>query len=475
MLNVDPAVQELAPTNQLSLADALLYYLDHPVEWVEDIIGITLDEWQKNVLNAIAREHFVTVRSGHGVGKSCMSACAILWFLCTHPFSKVVCTAPTKEQLFDVLWAECYRWIRESKKLAQLVEWRTDKIVMRSNPEEWFAIARTAEIKKLGKTGLAVAEGLQGRHAESLLYVLDEASGIDEAIMHTIDGALTSEESFVLMIGNPTRTSGTFFDAFNKKRSMWKCFKVSCEDSPRVAKSWIARMLAKYGSRDNPLFRIKVLGEFPLAQSDAVFGLQAVEAAVANDLTPAPFERYEIGVDVARYGNNKTAFTIRQGPKVVKIETCVNKSTMETAGKTIQYIRQYNPITVKVDVCGVGGGVVDRLRELNYKQVIAVDNGSAPFDTRGYVNTRAEHYWNLRTLINTNQVNLPDDEDLIAEMTSITYKVTSRGKILIESKEEMLARGIESPDRLDSVVLAFANAQRKRQAASFVNLPFMAR
>src|SRR5882724_3446041 len=142
-----------------SLEDALRHYLDHPVDWVEDIIGVIPDDWQKEALNALAGQRFVSIRSGRGCGKSCLQSWSILWHLCTHPFSKVIVTAPTKEQLYDVLWAECFKWIRLSQKLQQIVEWTQEKIYVRSNPAEWFAVARTADVRKLGKTGLVAAEG----------------------------------------------------------------------------------------------------------------------------------------------------------------------------------------------------------------------------------------------------------------------------------------------------------------------------
>lgn len=482
---IDPIFEELAqlgpkPNDKLNLEDALLHYIDNPVDWVEDLIGIQLYDWQKDVMNALVRDRFVTVRSGHGVGKSCFSSCTALWFLCTHPFCKVICTAPTKEQLYDVLWAEASKWIRHSKKLNQLVDWQRDRIVVKTNPEEWFAIARTAEVKKLGKTGLAMAEGLQGRHAESILYILDEASGIDEVIMQTIDGALTSDDSYVLMIGNPTRTSGTFYDSFHTKRHLWTPFHVNSEDSKQVSKRWVQRMLEKYGSRDHMLYKIKVRGEFPDASDNAVFGLSAIEDAQNSQLTHTVYDPVEIGVDVARYGSNKTVFAVKRGPSIIKIDSYTQLSTMETAGRCVQYIREYKPYAMKIDANGVGAGVYDRLQEMKFKEVIPVYNGNSPEDDVLFVNVRAETYWNLRNLLEQRQLKLPGvktqaGEQLVEEMTGITYKVNSKGKILIESKEDMMARGIKSPDALDAVVLACMQAQRRKQKTRFSNVSFFGR
>ena len=471
----------LPSANVLKLStveESILYYMDHPVAWGEDVIGMKYDPWQKEVLEALAKRRFVAVRSGHGVGKSFTMANAILWFLLTHPFCKVICTAPSKEQLFDVLWAELYRLIRESNKLSKLVEWKKDRIDVRQHKEEWFAIARTAEVRKLGKTGLAVAEGLQGRHAECILYVLDEASGIDEAIMNTIDGSLTSEESYVLMAGNPTRSSGTFYDAFHTKRRMWTTFKVSSEDSPRAAKGdFVRRMQEKYGSRDHPMYLIRVRGEFPPAQHNSVFSLDSIEAAIKLKFDTRNWEPYEIGLDVARYGGDKTVFAIKRGPIIERIETFDQISTMETAGRAVQFINQYKPIAVRIDTVGVGGGVYDRLKELGYNEAISVNGGDSPSDTSQFLNLRAESHWNLRTLLETAALKLPDDPDgiLIGQMVSLTYKVTSKGKIQIESKEELRARGVESPDRLDAIILACMTNLRKRSKLRFGDIFSMER
>jgi phage terminase large subunit len=478
-LAIDPAQTALnAIPETVSIEEALEHYIEHPVDWVQDIIGVLPDQWQCDVLNSLVSNKFVSVRSGHGVGKSCVDAWAVLWFLCTHPFCKVVATAPTKEQLSDILWAECYKWIRTSEKLSRLVEWQADRIVMRSHPEEWFAIARTAEVRKLGKTGLAVAESLQGRHAASIFYLIDEASGVDETIMSTIDGALTSEDSFVLMTGNPTRPSGTFYDSHHAKRTLWKTFHINSEDSPRVSRKWLAYMLEKYGSRDHPLYLIKVRGEFPPAQYNSVFDLVSIEECMKLTLPIGPYDYFELGVDVARYGGDSTAIAVKQGPVISSIDRYPQQSTMETAGRVIQYINKLRPVSVKVDVVGVGAGVVDRLHELGYKEVIAINGASAPLDEKAYFNTRAEAHWHLRTLMERRQIQLPkEDDELAAQMSSITYKVTSRGKILIESKEELRSRGVKSPDSLDAAILAamptaYANVAR---GVSFGHVAFMGR
>ena len=148
------------------LEQAILFYADHPVEFVEDIIGATPDEEQAKILRSLAANTMTSVRSGHGVGKSTVEAWAVIWFMATRPFPKIPCTAPTQHQLFDILWAEVSKWLRHSKPLANELVWTKEKVYMRGYPEEWFAVARTA----------SKPDALQGFHAEHVLYIIDEAS-----------------------------------------------------------------------------------------------------------------------------------------------------------------------------------------------------------------------------------------------------------------------------------------------------------
>jgi hypothetical protein len=463
------------------LEEAVEYYMDDPVAWGNDLLGAKYWEWQEEAMLALAHKRFVAIRSGHNVGKTFLLSNIITWFLTCHPMSKVLCTAPTKEQLFDNLWAECAARIRESKSLASILDHRKDTIVVKGFEKEWFALARTAEVRKQGKTGLSMAEGLQGRHAqEGILLVLDEASGIDEVIMNTVDGVLAAPNSYVIMTGNPTRSSGRFYDVFHSRGTSWHKIHVDCEQISKahpeqVDPHWIEMMQETYGSREHPLYLIRVRGEFPPAQHNSVFSLDRIEAAKSLKLEPTRYDPYELGVDVARYGDGETVFVVKQGSKIVELKGYEQRSTMETVGRVIQYINHLKPIAVKIDSSGVGGGVVDRLRELNYDEIIAVDNGSAPTDTKNFINVRAESYWHLKTLLETKAIQIPDDPVLHAQMTAVTYEVNSRGKIKIESKEDLRRRGVKSPDRLDALVLACMSANMPRKRARFGTFNFMGR
>ncbi len=147
--------------------EAILYYKDRPVEFVQDVIHAEPDEIQADILNSVAQNSKTSVRSGHGIGKSALQSWLIIWFMCTRPFPKIPCTAPTKHQLHDILWAEVAKWLSpERNNLRQELEWTQEKLYMKKYPENWFAVPRTA----------TQPDALQGFHAEHILYIIDEAS-----------------------------------------------------------------------------------------------------------------------------------------------------------------------------------------------------------------------------------------------------------------------------------------------------------
>lgn len=154
--------------------EAILYYKDKPVEFVKDIIKATPDDIQADILNMVANNRMTSIRSGHGIGKSTVLSWLIIWFMCTRPFPKIPCTAPTKHQLHDILWAEIAKWLNPTLKTE--IEWTQEKLYMKAYPENWFAVPRTATLP----------DALQGFHADHLLYIIDEASGVKDIVFEPV-------------------------------------------------------------------------------------------------------------------------------------------------------------------------------------------------------------------------------------------------------------------------------------------------
>lgn len=445
------------------LVDLIDVYWDEPVAFAEDILNFYPDEWQAAVMNDLAHNPFVSVRSGQGVGKTGLEAVTALWYLCCRPNPKIVCTAPTRQQLNDVLWAEISKWL-ESSMVQKFLKWTKTKIYMIGNEERWFATARTA----------TKPENMQGFHEEYMLFIVDEASGVSDDIMEAILGTLSGYENKLLMCGNPTKTSGVFYDSFHRDRKDYKTHKVSSYDSSRASKENIERLIRKYG-RDSDVVAVRVFGNFPKAEPDTFIHLEKVEAATMREVylneqgeriipDAAPLE---IGVDVARYGDDETTIIPRIGNYVPKFETYSKQDTMVTAGKVIRLAREMmkkygrSSCVVKIDDDGVGGGVTDRLREVVQEQGLYIDvvdchNGGKALNDENYYNWGSESWATIREYLHDGDIQIPNDEDLVGQLSTRKYKVTSKGKIQLESKDDMKKRGLRSPDRADALVLAFA-------------------
>ena len=214
-------------------SDAVLFYADHPVEFVEDVIGAKPDTEQAKILRSLAANPMTAVRSGHGIGKSAVQAWAIIWFICTRPYPKIPCTAPTQHQLYDILWAEVSKWLRSNPALQREIIWTQERVYMAGAKEEWFAVARTSN----------TPDALQGFHSESLLFIIDEASGVDDKVFEPVLGALSTEGARLLMCGNPTQLQGFFYDAFHKNRAEYHTIHVDDRNSPRVSQEYIQRQI----------------------------------------------------------------------------------------------------------------------------------------------------------------------------------------------------------------------------------------
>lgn len=441
-------------------------YWDDPVAFAEDILGFSPDEWQQDVLNDLAHNRFVSVRSGQGVGKTGLEAITVIWYLCCRPNPKVICTAPTRQQLNDVLWAEIAKWL-ESSMVKNFLKWTKTKVYMIGSEERWFATARTA----------TKPENMQGFHEDYMLFVVDEASGVADNIMEAIFGTLSGAENKLLMCGNPTRTSGFFYDSHHKDRADYKTHKVSSWDSPRASKENIERLIRKYG-KDSDVVRVRVYGEFPKSEPDVFIPLEMAEMATEKSLEPIGRE-VTLGVDVARYGDDETVIAPRMGGKVFDLHAYNKQGTTETTGRVIQIAREFyseyrvQSVVVNIDDDGVGGGVTDELREFIRDTILPfamtinpVGNGRKAHDEEHYENRGTEIWAAIRDNLKENltaymngegpTVQLPNDDRLISQLTTRKYKMTSKGRIVLERKEEMKKRGIDSPDRADAVSLAFA-------------------
>lgn len=452
-----------------------------PVWYIEETFGVKLWSKQREIMESVRDHPRTAVRSCHGIGKSFVAGNIILQFLYAYPPSIVLSTAPTWRQVEKLVWKE----VRASHRRA------TKPIggkILPKSPEiqiiqdEWYA------------AGLSTNEPdrFQGFHEENILVVVDEAAGVPEDIFEAVEGVLTSRNARLLLLGNPTNTSGTFYKAF--KGDGWNTIKISAYDTPNfthygiteedmkndtwkekitgdlvnpklITPEWVADKYKRWGPT-SPAYLARVAGEFAENSEDTLIPLAWVEAAMARWEDMPEGDNVELGVDVARFGSDKTVIGVRYGMKVTELHEYSLQDTMETAGNVMVLNREHNPSNIKVDVIGLGAGVYDRLNELN-APVSEVNVAESPSDKENFRTLRDELWWNVRELLDPNPklnpdpIGLPPNDDLLADLSNIKYEIDSRGRIKVESKKDMKKRLGRSPDYGDTVCLLFAKGTKK--------------
>ena len=435
------------------LSEFVARYRDDPVLFVREVLGATPLPYQADFLEAIASgERKVSIRSGHGTGKSTSASWAMLWYLMLRFPNKVVVTAPTSGQLFDALFAELKRWVNElPQDLQNLLTVKSDRVELAAAPSEAFISARTSRAE--------TPEALAGVHSDNVLLVVDEASGVPEKVFEAAAGSMSGHNATTILLSNPTRSSGTFYETQTRMSDTWWTRRWSCVESPLVSDEFVQEMRERYGEESNA-FRIRVLGEFPLADDDTIIPIHLAEAARDRDIEVPKDARPVWGLDVARFGTDKTALAKRTGPVITEIERWQGLDLMQTVGRVkAEYDAMpfsLRPTEILVDSIGLGAGVVDRLRELGLP-VRGVNVSEAPSMGKTYQNLRTELIFKLRGWLEERGSKIPPDDQLIAELTSIRYSFGSSGKMKAESKDDMRRRGLSSPDLADAVCLTMAS------------------
>jgi hypothetical protein len=446
--------------------------LREPVWWAGDILGDYLWSKQQEIMLSVRDNRRTAVQACHGPGKSHVAGRVIAWWIACHPIgeARVVTTAPTGDQVRAVLWQEVAR------------AHSSGHLPGRLNQTEWWVTLPDGREELVG-IGRKPAEhnpsAMQGIHERYVLVVIDEAGGVPSSLWAAIDGLLSNEECRLLAIGNPDDPTSEFAREC-APGSGANVIRISAFDTPNftgewvpdaarhrlTSRIWVEEKRRKWGE-DNPFYISKVLGLFPEIAEDVLIPPAWIRAAQSRDLTAAADDPIELGVDVGG-GGNKSVIAHRHGPVVRILTRDRDPNTMATTGRVIDAIRRTSAETAKVDKYGIGYSVVDRAAEIagdtmqprtTREAASCVDGvlvGQPATDSESFANLRAEGYWGLRERFQDGTIDLdPDDDDLAAQLVDIRWKRTSAGKILIESKEEMMKRGRASPDEADAVMLAF--------------------
>jgi hypothetical protein len=433
--------------------------------------------WQGNFLRDVGAaihegKRRFSVRAGHGVGKTAIEAWLVLWFVLFWRPLKMPITANSQDQLRDVVWSEIAHWWRELPQfLKDQIEVNVERVTAKGDPEAAFAVARTARPEK--------PEALQGFHSDNLAFAIEEASGVEDVIFEVASGALSTPHAWVFMFANPTRPQGYFWRSHTVNRDTWRCYHVPCTHSYRVAPTYATDVAREYGEQSN-VYRVRVLGEFPLSEDDSVIPLGLILAAQDRDVV-ASEAGIVWGLDVARFGDDTTALAKRRGNTLLApVREWRKYDLMQTAGVIM---REWNetpigsrPAAINVDVIGLGSGVVDRLRELGLP-VVGVNVGEAASSApERYLRLRDELWFKAREWFDSRAVWMPKDEGLAAELVGPKYKVESSGKLKVESKDDMKKRGVKSPNKADAFCLTFAggdhNMGLRQMVATMAYDPF---
>jgi phage terminase large subunit len=520
-----PATKQLSLEEQIEIALKVReIYLPIPHLFVKDVCGATTWFMQDEIVKSVFANKITAVKTCNAVGKSYIAARVALAFLTLHPNSIVVTTAPTWRQVKDVLWREFAVAVKRSKFPLTTKEVKQAGLDI---SEDWFAVGLST----------TYPENFFGYHADHILVIVDEAGGVDEPIFKGVAAITPNINARVLLIGNPTSPSGTFFDMFDKPALGATCFTISAFDSPNFISTgirdvetllkvftaplgqkqseWITAVNKELQKRmdptfsalidpsvvfgryhefgpDSPAWQALVLGEFPSQSEQALFPTNLVTMAMEMDkIEPAYFDPktkttrratyaeicgwtipdgpQEYGLDMARFGSDKTVFTPRRGGHVEKQHVWGGYDLIESADRVIKTINPHADVTIKIDDTGNGGGTTDALNRYknqrngqapyNY-QVIPYQMASSQVDKVKFHDLTSEIYWNLSEWFTNHQISIPFDQELRDELIARRWSLTPAGRIKVESKDEYKKRtGGKSPDKSDSLALAFARSK----------------
>ncbi len=473
------------------MAEDFTQYANDPVGFVTDVLGDAGAPYSKQaeMLEALVHERRVSVVGANGSGKDWAAARAVLWWLETRPEAKALTLGPTQRQVEEIVWQE----MREAyAAAADVLNGRMLKSAYRID-EQRFALGFSTNN----------ALNIQGFHSDQLLVVVTEAHAMPQLHM---DAIKRLQPDRLLLVGNALSRDGEFYDSHHAKRRLYHRISISAFDTPNftgedggrrgmITPEYVEEYALDYGE-DHPLYAASVLAEFPDALEDSLVGREAVEDAMARwegdchsersvaeprnlsgedtavdgrsprdvstalqappsaSLNMTTGDPVYIGVDVARFGFDKSAICVRQGQRVLSVRSFGRMDTMRLVYEVLGTVRETGAEAVFVDEGGVGGGVVDRLRELG-APVYGVHFGGAAQRQARFFNRRSEIFWELRRLFDQRLIAIPCDEELAGQLLALRYDVSSSGQIRMEGKREMRKRGMPSPDKADALALAF--------------------
>lgn len=429
-----------------------------PVTFVREEFKVNPDRWQRKALRRFAKDQRIALKACKGPGKTTVLAWIVWNFLATRPDSNVACTSISGDNLSDGLWKELAKWQHRSAYLQAAFEWQKTRIVSRlpGHAATWWASARTWS---KSADPQSQSDTLAGLHADYMLFVIDEAGGVPQSIMATAEAALASGiETKMAIAGNPTHTDGPLWNACSTFRHLWTVFEISSapEDpdrTPRVSKEWAQQQIDMFG-KDNPWVLVNVYGKFPPASINALLGPDEVREAMRRTLHPSKFnfQQKRLGIDVARFGDDRTVIFPRQGLVAFKPVIMRNERTTAIAARVMVAKERWGSEVELIDDTGHWGhGVIDNLLGVGHSP-IGIQFHAPAIDKR-YKNRRVEGWLRMTEWVRRGGV-LPNIPELVGELTTPTYTFAG-GQFMLEDKDMVKERLGRSPDLADALALTF--------------------
>jgi len=446
------------------VAGTPLAQMDGPRAWQQgefERIGdhLMLDR-EKMAIGLPPSPVYLSVSSGRGIGKSAWLSMVDMWAMSCWIGATTIVTANTEKQLVSRTMAELGKWHTMSINS----HW-FDKASTALRPHKWFAELIQQQLKIDTQYYYVDAQSwseenpdaFAGAHSQiGMVVQFDEASGIPDPIWQVTEGFFTdlAPLRLWLAISNPRRNTGRFFECFHKDRAFWQTRYIDSRAVEGVDGAVYQRIADKYGE-DHDVTRVEVKGEFPRTGSNQFIGRDAADKAATRELTEDGGAPLLVGVDVARFGDDESVIRFRRGRDARTIPPFKFKgfNTMELSNEVAGLIERFNPDAVFVDGGGVGGGVVDRLKQMGYR-VIEVQSGEKASDDSKYLNKRAEMWGGVREWLSIGYID--NDQALIDDLTGPEYSLSLKGQIKLETKDSMKKRGLASPDDADALALTFA-------------------
>jgi phage terminase large subunit len=494
-------ITDVPPLSEAQVrAQAIKDTIDDPKLFFENYLGVQVWNTQAEILYAVDRYPRVAVKACHASSKTFSAARLVLWFLQKHQDEAVVITtAPTWNQVEMLLWGEI-----RSALLTSKIKFPTPNLTKLEISPKRLAYGLSTAVTRQDE-GVKI----QGIHGKNVLVIIDEAPGLNPKIWEAIEGARAGGNVRVLALGNPTIASGPFHTAFVDQRIGWKTITIDAFETPNfqdipgglefvdehgkliedessrlwnllnlpeeslasdtcdylITRRWVKERYYEWGL-DHPSWQSRVRGRFPTQSEDALLSLAWLEEQKIREIKEKDSDEIVAGLDVAGPGDDETSLTIRKGPKVIFHEATAEK---EPRGWVMMRLLPYKDKlkAINIDVIGVGYNMYTHIADTYKDKAVDINVCNTSNDSEKYSDLKSEYFWGLRMRLQQGDFCGLTDEKTIGQLAGIRWKPNSRGQIQIESKEDARKRGVKSPDRAESIMLAFAGVTKLYGALSY--------